>query len=109
MLTSTEQKQLAKDLKKVLQAHYGTRLNKLVLFGSYVRGDYHEDSDIDFLIVFNDTKINSIKEIINIAALKNNFILDYNINISSIPMEKKRFETEHSPFLSAVRKEGMPI
>ena len=29
----------------------GDRLNKLILFGSYARGDFDDDSDIDFFVL----------------------------------------------------------
>lgn len=28
--------------------------NRIILFGSYAKGNYHEDSDIDIAIVFDD-------------------------------------------------------
>jgi len=42
--------------QKILEAARGTLGNKLervILFGSYARGDYDHDSDIDFLILGN--------------------------------------------------------
>ncbi len=33
-----------------LQHRFGDRLRELVLFGSYARGDAHEDSDVDVLV-----------------------------------------------------------
>ncbi len=34
----------------------------LILFGSYARGDYREDSDIDLLILINDDKVTHDEE-----------------------------------------------
>ena len=34
----------------VVQNIYGNLLKRVVLFGSYARGDYHEDSDVDIMI-----------------------------------------------------------
>lgn len=37
-----------------LVARYGPRLRELVLYGSRARGDAHEESDIDVLVVIDD-------------------------------------------------------
>ena len=40
--------------QKVLQAAkdtLGDKLHKVILYGSYARGDYEEDSDIDFMVL----------------------------------------------------------
>ena len=42
-----------KALKPELQAHYKVR--ELGLFGSFVRGEQHEASDIDILVEFEET------------------------------------------------------
>lgn len=42
------------------------RPRKLVLFGSYVRGEMHADSDLDILVVTGDNAINSRRESVRI-------------------------------------------
>jgi hypothetical protein len=42
------------EFKAALQSLYGDRLNGIVLFGSYARGDYDEESDIDLMMLLND-------------------------------------------------------
>ena len=37
-----------------LEQAFGRRLRELVLFGSHARGDAHEDSDVDVLVVVDD-------------------------------------------------------
>jgi predicted nucleotidyltransferase len=37
-----------------LRARFGGRLRELRLFGSYARGEAHEDSDIDVLVLIDD-------------------------------------------------------
>lgn len=36
-------------LKRLLENKYGNRLAKIILFGSYARGDQRSDSDMDFI------------------------------------------------------------
>lgn len=37
----------AHDVKKIM----GQQLSKIILYGSYARGDYHENSDMDIMIL----------------------------------------------------------
>jgi len=48
-------------LSKVLQEK-GINVNKIVIFGSLVRGEFSEDSDIDVIIVSSDFRDKSIFE-----------------------------------------------
>lgn len=49
-------KSLMAKLKKGLAELYGSRLKAVILFGSYARGDYHEGSDLDVMIVLDAYK-----------------------------------------------------
>lgn len=40
-----------KEFVNALKSKYRGRIKKIILFGSYARGDYTEESDIDILIV----------------------------------------------------------
>jgi predicted nucleotidyltransferase len=41
-------------LRGALEARFGRRLDRLVLFGSRARGEGHEDSDLDVLVLIED-------------------------------------------------------
>ena len=46
--------QIAELSQKVVQAAkdtFGEKLDKVILYGSYARGDYDEESDVDFFIL----------------------------------------------------------
>ena len=38
---------------EILQKIYGKHLKKVILYGSYARGDYRDDSDIDIMILLD--------------------------------------------------------
>ncbi|PIS22589.1 hypothetical protein COT50_01125 [candidate division WWE3 bacterium CG08_land_8_20_14_0_20_41_10] len=44
------------DLQKVTTICRNAGIDYLALFGSYARGDYHEDSDVDLLVNFKETQ-----------------------------------------------------
>jgi len=51
MLTHTEIRQKLQELKPFLQKEFG--VDKIGYFGSFARGDYRADSDVDILVSFN--------------------------------------------------------
>ena len=46
-------KTLLEQYTKILQKIYGKHLKSVILYGSYARGDYREDSDIDIMILLD--------------------------------------------------------
>jgi len=92
------------DLLKV----YGEHLQKIILFGSYARGDFREGSDIDLLLLFDEnynatTKDDEIYDKIAAIILENNYV------ISLIPTSMQLFETKKAPLYLNIQKEGIEL
>ncbi len=100
---------IAKAVKDQLQLLYGDRLAKVILYGSYARGDFHEESDIDFLVVLRDEEVNVGQELYRMSDYFAPMLLDYNIYISRHPTSLKRFETSDFLFYKNVRREGVEV
>jgi predicted nucleotidyltransferase len=49
-----EGERIAKEAARRLSDAYRDRLRQVVLFGSWVRGQAHEESDVDLLVVLDD-------------------------------------------------------
>ena len=56
MRTKAEVMEIMSEYVPKVKALYGDKLNKIVLYGSYARGDYHEDSDVDVMILLDVAK-----------------------------------------------------
>ena len=95
--------------KSVLQQLYGERLSKVILFGSYARGEANDDSDIDFLIVLKDKDISVFKEIEMINNKVYNIILESGKMISFIPTTEEKFENSPNHFYTLVKQEGTTL
>lgn len=79
---------------------------KIILFGSVVRGDDTEESDIDILII--TTNSDELSDEINSAAV--DIILEKDEFISPHIMSEEHFnKTIDYPFLTNVLKEGVVI
>lgn len=87
------------------------RLKKVILYGSYARGDYNNSSDIDIMILtdFSDEEIEEYREqIYDIAydiELENNVF--FSPLIRNIDVFNKR--TDYIPFYRNVKEEGVVL
>lgn len=44
-------RKVAQEFGRLLKEKYGDRIERIILFGSVARGEYHEDSDVDLIVV----------------------------------------------------------
>ena len=89
----------------------GDKLDKVILYGSYARGDYNEHSDVDIMILttLTDEEIEEVEtEIFDLAF---DFQMDYDIDISVVIQNKERFNywLGELPFYNNVQKEGIVL
>ena len=96
------------ELRRELDALYGDRLLRLVLFGSHARGDDMPGSDVDLLVVLNGP-VHPGAEIRHIGPSKAKLCLKYGEVVSTTFISAQRDETEESPLLLNVRREGVPV
>ena len=99
---------LVTKLKSGLTGLYGQRLKAVVLFGSYARGDYNEDSDLDVMIVL-DRYESYWDELVRSAELASELSLEYNVTISRMIMTEEQWKRGDLPVLRNIRIEGVPV
>ncbi|MFN0033915.1 MAG: nucleotidyltransferase domain-containing protein [Saprospiraceae bacterium] len=100
---------IAQAVKHELGMLYGERLAKIILYGSYARGDFHADSDIDFLVVLRDDIIQTGNEIRRMAKPLSALDLHFNTYISTHPTTLHKLEQSDYIFYQNVRREGIEI
>ena len=87
----------------------GQRLKKVILYGSYARGDYDKNSDIDIMILtdFNDREI--IEYRTKIREMACDLEIENDVTISPIVrnIEKYNARIDVIPFYDNVQKEGV--
>ena len=87
------------------------KIYKIVLYGSYARGDFTMDSDIDIMILLNGSKEemkafrNQVSRVASRISLKND------IHISLMLQDRETFERHLNilPFFKTVEKEGVSL
>ena len=100
-------KQLLTKFKKGLVQVYGERLKAVYLFGSYARGDYDENSDLDVMIIL-DTYKSYWDELVRTGELASDLSLEYEVTISRTIMTEEKWKKGELPVLRNVRAEGIP-
>ncbi len=91
-----------------LQNIYADRLKEIILFGSYARGDYSSESDIDLLVVLdhlNDLAAEREKYVPAVCRIS----LKYDTVLSVIPFDYQVYQTKKTPLIMNVHKEGVRV
>ncbi len=91
----------------------GDRVKKIILYGSYARGDYNEGSDIDIMIL-TDLKENEMYEnFIKISDMAYDIEEENNFDITLSPLikniDKFNYWVEALPFYINVQREGVVL
>ncbi len=98
-----------KEFKEQIAELYGQRLKKVVLYGSYARGQSNDEhSDIDLAVVLAGA-VDACEEIDRMADIFTDLNLEHNVLIAVYPVSESNFDTIESPFLINVRKEGITV
>ena len=88
---------------------YGSDLEKVVLYGSYARGEQNDESDVDIALILNDTtdenKHNAMSDIVV------DYELEQGKTLSVIRIEYVQYRQWNSvlPFYMNIEKEGIVL
>ena len=103
-------KEIQKFVKEVQQL-LGTRLKKIILYGSYARGDYTKYSDVDIMILTNLSfeEIEDYRD--KISDIAYDIELDTGIILSPVikNIEKYNSKVDIVPFYRNIQKEGVVL
>ena len=87
----------------------GSKLDKVILYGSYARGDYNEHSDVDIIILTTLTDEEITETLIFDLAF--DYQMEYGVDISVVVKNKNQFEywLGALPFYNNIQKEGIVL
>lgn len=99
--------QYISEIKKI----YGLYLQKIILYGSYARGDYKADSDVDIMILLDipDAELKAYSQ--QLSYMTYDFNLDNDIDIKPIAKSMMHFNkwSRNYPFYANIQKEGVVL
>jgi len=100
--------QIAEAVAEDLSALYGARLRRVLLFGSWARGDAHPESDIDLLVVLDRVEspweeLRRMDEILWRHSYRNGAV------VSAVPVGERELHDGAQPLLIRARAEGRTV
>ena len=102
-------KDIAQEFKAELQQLYGDELLSVILFGSHARGDFHEESDIDFAIILKSKDAVATDEIFKITPISSSISLKNNQLVSFLPVPFQKFNESRLSIYRLIKTEGIVI
>ena len=99
--------QYVAEIKKI----YGKHLRKVILYGSYARGDFRADSDVDIMVLLDMSDLDLKAYSQQLSYMTYDFNLDNNLNIKPIAKSEDHFKkwVINYPFYANVYREGVVL
>lgn len=88
---------------------YGDKLDKIVLYGSYARGEETDESDVDVAIILRTEVSEDVHEkVIDVVV---DYELECEITISTVQIDKKQYSEWNKtlPYFINIEKEGIVL
>lgn len=91
-----------------LHGLYGERLAHLVLFGSQARGEAHDESDVDVLVVL-DGPFRLYEEVKRVVDIQMDLMERYGCLLAFTLLPESRYASTNYPLMMNVRREGVTL
>ena len=90
---------------------YGEYLKSVILYGSYARGDFEKDSDIDIMVLLDIPQEEISKARKQISDISDQFDLDHDVVLAPVIQNYHMFQQymPASKFYQNVQKEGVML
>ena len=99
--------QYVEAIKKI----YGSHVRQIILYGSYARGDFRADSDIDIMILLDMSDLELKAYGNQLSYMTYDFNMDYDLDIKPIAKSESHFNkwVMNYPFYANIHKEGVVL
>ena len=111
MCTRNELNLILQAMTQAYQAVYGANVEKIILYGSYARGDYQNNSDIDIVAIVQGEREGLQQELKKVWDISSDLELEYGIIISPtvIPFAEYEKYKKDLPYYRNIQNEGVEV
>lgn len=96
------------ELKEALAGVYGERLQGIYLYGSYARGDFGPDSDVDLLVAV-EGEVKPTREMDRLSGIVADICLRHDLLMAVYPVPADWLAGRKSPLFENIRREAVPL
>jgi len=111
IMQQTQLKQITDTITESAKELLGDKLHSIILYGSYARGDFNEDSDVDIMILadIDDSEIWKIRN--KMCEVTSDLALELDVLVSARIKSRQIFEkwVDTLPYYKNVRKDGVML
>jgi len=100
---------LLDDFVQAMRRLYGWRLSRIILFGSFARGEAHAESDVDLLVLLHEEEIDFFHEVDRLIEATHPLDLAYLRVVSAFPATEKGYQQRTQLLYYNVAKEGQTL
>lgn len=97
----------AEDMRQL----FGQDLSRIIVYGSYARGDYMENSDVDIMVLVKtpEDRIRMYMDQVSDCAFE--YLMKYEIDISPVVKNEEHFNywVDNLPYYRNIRDEGVVV
>lgn len=89
----------------------GDKIFKIILFGSYARGDFEQDSDVDIMVLIDCSRGDLPKYRKLLSVVSSDTSLENNVTVSLMVNDKDTFydKMDILPFFQNIQKDGVVL
>lgn len=111
MCTAQELQIVTKSVVAAVLELVSDKIYKIVLYGSYARGDFTRESDIDIMVILDCTKDEVLTYRKRISRMASRIGLEHDIMLSVLLRDKDSYLTgqEVLPFYQNIAREGVEL
>ena len=102
---------LLTDTYRSMETIFGERMVSVILFGSYARGDYDAESDVDIAVLVDCSREELVQYHPAIVAQMSRFMMEYDrlISVTDIPIADFDAYKKALPFYRNIDEEGVRL
>lgn len=111
MCTQNDLKTILRKISEIYYVVYGKDIVKIVLYGSYARGDYQKDSDIDVAAIVRGERKDLQERLKQVWDVSSDLELEYGTIVSPTVIPFDEFEKYKGdlPYYRNIQNEGVNI